>query len=324
MNDMCQLIANKLYEFSIVIPLYNKENSIVKTIQSVLLQSYTNYEIIVVDDGSTDHSVQRVDEMTDYRIRLIRKENGGVCSARNVGVKEAKYNYIALLDADDWWERNYLEEQVKLINDFPEAKMWGMNYAETYSGKIAREVPTGLPKSYRGYVDDYFQMKGRVSDLFHSSAIVIKKEIFEQVGYFDERIKYAEDNDMWFRIIATNKVAFYDKYLVKYVQDAENRAMNQKRELKCFLPFYVDKYKDEIFKSNTIFYRWINCWCAIHLRKYFFEEIKGQREDAIVAVKKLDYTVIPKKYKYLYGLPYLFACLLNKFDIYYHKLCSSL
>lgn len=318
---------NDIY-FSVIIPLYNKQNAIAKTLQSIVLQTYENYEIIVIDDGSTDGSFAMVKQFFNANLnvesRIIYKENGGVCSARNVGVKEAKYNYIALLDADDLWERNYLEEQVKLINDFPEAKMWGVNYAETYFGEIAREVPTGLPKSYRGYVDDYFQMKGRVSDLFHSSAVVIKKEIFEQVGYFDERIKYAEDNDMWFRIIATNKVAFYDKYLVKYVQDAENRAMNHQRELKYFLPFYVDKYRDEIFKSNTIFYRWINCWCAIHLRKYFFEEIKGQREDAIVAVKKLDYTVIPKKYKYLYRLPYLFACLLNKFDIFYHKLCSSL
>jgi glycosyltransferase involved in cell wall biosynthesis len=313
--------------FSVIIPLYNKQNAIAKTLQSIVLQTYKNYEIIVIDDGSTDNSFSMAKQFFNANLnvesRIIYKENGGVCSARNVGVKEAKYNYIALLDADDLWERNYLEEQIKLVNDFPEAKMWGVNYAETYSGKIARDVPTGLPKSYRGYVDDYFRIKGRVSDLFHSSAVVIEKEVFEHVGYFDERIKYAEDNDMWFRIIATNKVAFYDKYLVKYVQDAENRAMNQKHELKYFLPFYVDKYKDEIFKSNSMFYRWINCWCAIHLRKYFFEEINGQREDAKVAVKKLDYSVIPKKYKYLFGLPYPFARLLNKLDVYYHKLCYS-
>lgn len=309
--------------FSIIIPLYNKQDSIKNTLLSVLLQTYAQYEIIVVDDGSSDGSLEQVININDARIRIIKKNNGGVSSARNLGIKEAKYNYITLLDGDDLWEKNYLEEQVSFINDFPEAKMWGVNYAETDSGKMVREVPTGLPTSYRGYVDDYFQIKGRVSDLFHSSAVVIKKDVFEQVGCFDERIKYAEDNDMWFRIIATNKVAFYDKYLVKYVQDSENRAMNRRRELKYFLPFYVDKYKDEMFKSNTIFYRWINCWCAIHLRKYFFEEIEGQRDDAIIAVKKLDYAVLPKKYKYLFGLPYMFARFLNKLDIFYHKLCSS-
>lgn len=308
---------------SIVIPLYNKQNAIKTTLLSVLGQSYIHYEVIVVDDGSTDRSTQQVLDIKDDRIRLIQKENCGVSSARNRGIQAAKYEYIALLDGDDLWEKNYLEEQVKLINDFPEAKMWGVNFAETYSGKIIRDLPTGLSKKYRGYVYDYFLIKGRISDLFHSSAVVIKREVFEQVGYFDERIKYAEDNDMWFRIIATSKVVFYDNYLVKYVQDSENRAMNHLRELKFFLPFYVDKYKCDIFKSNTIFYRWINHWCAIHLRKYFFEEIKGQREDAIVAVKKLDYEVIPNKYKYLFGLPYVFAYILNKIDTYYHKLCSS-
>ena len=124
---------------------------------------------------------------------------------------------------------------------------------------------------------------------------------------------------MWFRIIATNKVVFYDKYLVKYVQDSENRAMNKPRMLKYFLPYYVDKYQKDIFKANSVFYKWINHWCAIHLRKYYFDYANGQREDANVAVKKLDYSVIPIKYKYLYGMPYCLACLLNKIDIWYHR-----
>lgn len=309
-------------QISIVIPLYNKQNSIRDTLQSVLAQTYTNYEIIVVDDGSTDDSVQRIREINNDKLRLVQKKNSGVSSARNRGIQEAKYDYVALLDGDDLWEKNYLEEQVKLIHDFPKAMMWGINYAEIYNGQLLRTVSTGLPKGYRGYVEDYFQMQNRVSDLFCSSSVIIKKNVFEQIGFFDERIKFAEDSDMWFRIIATYQVAFYDKYLVFYQFDAENRTMTKRRLLRFFLPYYVDKYIE--YKENTIFYIWVNRWAANHIRKYYFEEIKGQREDAIVAVKKLDYTVIPKKYKYLYGLPYLFACLLNKFDIYYHKLCSSL
>lgn len=304
---------------SIVIPLYNKQNSIKTTLQSILEQSYIHYEVIIVDDGSTDASVQRVQEIHDDRIRLIKKENNGVCSARNRGIKEARYDYIALLDGDDMWDEHYLEEQVKMIQDFPKAMMWGINYAEICNGQILRTVSTGLSDGYRGYVKNYFQMPNRVSDLFCSSSVIIKKSVFEQIGYFDKRIKFAEDSDMWFRIIATYPVAFYDKYLVFYQFDAENRTMNKTRLLRFFLPYYVDKYFD--YKENIIFYTWVNRWAANHIRKYYFEEIKGQREDAIIAVKKLDYTVIPKKYKYLYGLPYAFARLLNKLDIYYHKLC---
>ncbi len=330
--------------FSIIIPLYNKQNAIEATLRSVLAQTYTNYEIIVVDDGSTDGSVDIVETMlreikrcrldlkgtenckTDHQasellpptFRLIRKTNGGVSSARNRGIHEAKYDYIALLDGDDLWDEHYLEEQVKLIQDFPEAKMWGVNYAETCTGKLMRKLSTGLSDGFRGYVENYFQMQGRVSDLYCSSSVVICKEVFNVVGYFDERIKYAEDNDMWFRIIARYQVAFYDKYMVFYKLDAENRAMNKNRLLKYFLPYYVDKYRD--FKDNQVFYIWINRWAANHIRKYYFEEIPEQHEDAKVAIKKIDYACLPTKYKYLFGCPYVIAKILNKFDKWYHEL----
>lgn len=310
--------------FSVVIPLYNKQNVIVKTLQSVMLQTYENYEIIVIDDGSTDDSFsvakQFLEADLNVESRVIHKENAGVSSARNRGILEAKYDYVALLDGDDLWEENYLEEQVKLIQDFSKAKMWGVNYAETYLGKMIRKVPTGLQEKYRGYIDNYFQIEGRVSDLFNSSAIVIKKDVFEQIEGFDERIRYAEDNDMWFRIIATNKVVFYDEYLVKYQQDTENRAMNKKWELKYFLPFYVDKFQQDIYKKNAFFYKWINCWCAIHLRRYYFSKYCYDVEQSKIAIKRLDYNVIPYKYRLLFKFPYCLSVLLNKFDNWYHNL----
>lgn len=310
---------------SVVIPLYNKQNAIVATLDSVLAQTYTNFEVIVVDDGSTDDSANVAEAVlreckvygVECKGEVIRKANGGVCSARNRGIQEAKYDYIALLDGDDLWDEHYLEEQVKLIQDFPEAKMWGINFAEITQGELTRKLPTGLPEGYRGYVENYFQMQGRISDLFHSSAVVIDKRVFKKVGLFDERIKYAEDNDMWFRIIAMYDVAFYDKYLVSYVQDSENRALNKPIVLKYFLPYYVDKYRD--FKDNRVFYTWINRWAANHIRRFYFGEIHGQCEDAKVAITKLDYTIIPPKYKYLFGLPYPIASVLNKFDKWYHK-----
>ncbi|MBR5327709.1 MAG: glycosyltransferase family 2 protein [Paludibacteraceae bacterium] len=308
---------------SIIIPLYNKQNSIAATLQSVLAQTYTNYEIIVVDDGSTDDSanvaetVLQASRLSPLAFRLIKKNNGGVSSARNRGIQEAKYDYIALLDGDDLWDEHYLEEQVKLIQDFPEAKMWGINFAEMSHGKLIRKLPTGLPEGYRGYVENYFQMPGRISDLYCSSSVVIRKEVFEKVGYFDERIKYAEDNDMWFRVIAKYQVVFYDRYMAFYKFDAENRILNKPIVLKYFLPYYADKYHD--FKDNRVFYTWINRWAANHLRKYYFEEIAGQRLDANVGAKKLDYSVIPPKYRFLYGMPYPIACVLNKLDKWYHK-----
>ena len=312
-------------KISIVVPLYNKQNAIAATLQSVLAQTYSNYEIIVVDDGSTDESAEVAEaillasRLSPLAFRLIRKSNGGVSSARNRGIQEAKYDYIALLDGDDLWDEHYLEEQVKLIQDFPEAKMWGINFAER-GGEIITKLPTGLPVGYRGYIQNYFEMPGRVSYLFCSSSVVISKEVFDQVEYFDERIKYAEDLDMWFRIAATYPLAFYDKTMVWYLLDAENRAMNRPQILNLYLPYFVDKYAN--YKSNPNFYNWIYRWSAQVIRKYYFSTNIQNVNDARVAVKKLDYSVLPKKYSILYSskYPYWIAKILHKLDQYYHNI----
>lgn len=304
--------------FSIVIPLYNKAKSIENTINSILSQTFQEFEIIVVDDGSTDSSAEVVKTISDNRIRLIQKENGGVCSARNRGIIEAKYDYVAFLDADDTWDENYLLEQSKLIQEFPLAHMWGINYAEISNGRLARYLPTGLPDNFRGYVEDYFYIKGRISDLFCSSSVVVRRDVFDVVGFFDERIKYAEDNDMWFRIIANYQVVFYDKYMVFYQFDAENRALNKTINLRYFLPYFVDKYSEYKHK-NKVFYVWINRWSSQQIRKYYFSSIKVNHIEAKEVINKLDYTVLPQKYRALYKTPYFIGKIFNFFDNLYHK-----
>lgn len=312
---------------SVVIPLYNKEKSIASTLQSVYEQTYTDYEVVIVNDGSTDNSanvvkdfIARIDDRCiANRWTLINKPNGGVCSARNRGIEEAKGEYVALLDGDDIWDKEYLAEQMKMIRDFPEAAMWGINFAETNDGKLVRKLETALPEGYRGYVENYFHMKGRISDLFCSSSVVIRKEVFDNVGKFDERLKYSEDTDMWWRIIATYPVAFYDRYMVFYRFDAENRALNRECKLSQFLPYYVDKYRDPIYETNAIFYRYINRWSAQQIRKYYFADNKESRQDAEEAVKKIDYSVIPVKYRFLYKWPYILAVIVDKFDKLYHQ-----
>lgn len=318
-------------KISVVVPLYNKEMSIEAALQSVLAQTYTDYELIVVDDGSTDNSLNVVREYTSSLppfqgragvrplIRVIHKENGGVSSARNRGIEESKGEYIAFLDADDLWDKEYLAEQVKLIYDFPDAVMFGINFAETNNGQLVRKLATGLPEGYRGYVDNYFQIDGRHSDLFCSSSVVIRKDVFDKVGLFDERIKYAEDTDMWWRIIATHKAAFYDKYMVFYRYDAENRAMKRTRPLKYFAPYYVDKYHEPSYQANPVFYRFVNTRAAQLIRPFFFSNIDTQRTDAQVAVRKIDYSVVPFKYRLLYKCPYWMARILDKLDKLYHK-----
>lgn len=304
---------------SIVIPLYNKEQSIVCTLDSVLAQTYTDYEVIIVNDGSTDHSKEVVElwlaeNSCGCRFRLLSKSNGGVCSARNRGIHEAKGEYIAFLDGDDLWDKDYLAEQARMMADFPEASMWGINFAEVTNGnQLVRRLATGLTDNFRGYVEDYFGLtkKGRISDLFHSSAVVIRKKVFDEVGVFDERIKIAEDVDMWWRIIAVYPIAFYDKYMVYYQQDTENRALQKKHVLRECLPYYVDKYKEPIFKRNKDFYRYAMNWAANSLKRYMDDP--DTRKEAMAAGRRLDMSVLPAKYKFIFGLPTWLGYMLYRF-----------
>lgn len=288
---------------SVVIPLYNKEKSIGNTLQSVCEQTFTDFEVVVVDDGSTDESGTIADNYHDARVRVIHKGNGGVSSARNRGIQESVGEYIALLDGDDQWDNEYLQEQVCMIKDFPEAAMWGINFAEFSEGKQSRELATGLPKGYRGYLDHYYELPNRRSDLFCSSSVVIRKDVFDMVGCFDENLKYSEDLDMWYRIISNYPVAFYDKYMVRYLCDAENRAMNRPRTLRYWLPYHVDKYKAPLFKHNEVFYRWIMRWAGCRIKEVYFNDV-DQHDDAKTASRKLDYSMLPIKYRFELLTPY--------------------
>src|SRR5690554_3840739 len=115
---------------SVVIPLYNKEKSIMNTIQSVLNQTFQDFEIVVINDGSTDKSAEIVEHIKDFRIRLVHQENQGVSAARNRGIKEAKYDWVAFLDGDDWWSDDFLTVLNDLQIKYPDAGIWAGQYVQ--------------------------------------------------------------------------------------------------------------------------------------------------------------------------------------------------
>ena len=301
---------NSIY-ISVVIPLYNKQNTIVATLQSVLAQTNQNFEIVVVDDGSTDNSAQVVEEFFEKhpslqggdRGRLVKKPNGGVSSARNRGIQEAKYDYIALLDGDDLWDEHYLEEQVKLIQDFPEAKMWGVNYADINKGKII-PYQLGVSDDFRGYVEKYFETSH--GDLFCSSSVVLTKDVVKKVGLQDERMAYSEDLDLWYRVILHEKVVFYNKVLAYYNKDAENRAeqnFDANFDIKKRMEYYIDKYVP-FFAKNQSFARFISlrvAWLILQGDYYFGNKYDRDATDEIV--KHLAYRYMPYKYRLIFKTP---------------------
>ncbi len=182
---------------TVVIPLYNKERYIRRTIDSVLAQTVRHFELIVVNDGSTDDSRSIVREYTDTRVRLVDQENRGVSAARNRGITEARGELIAFLDADDEWLPDFLDTILRLRERFPAAGAYATGLREF----------RGPPRVYRNrHLRGRHAASGCYFDLWrkgafvHSSCVAIPRHVFDRVGAFREGPATGEDIDMWFRL----------------------------------------------------------------------------------------------------------------------------
>lgn len=202
--------------FSIIIPLYNKADYIAETLNSVLNQTFTDYEVIVVNDSSTDNSLEIVSGFHDERIYVYTKENEGVSAARNYGIMLAKYDYIAFLDADDRWDADYLECQRKLIDTYPNAGIYSTAfYSVEKEKKKSRNIL--INKHIHFLIDDYFKqsvMNGL--SICWTSSLCLKKEIIKQMPMFRVGIKRGEDLDVWLRIALNYDIAYLNLPKVFY------------------------------------------------------------------------------------------------------------
>ena len=224
-------------KFSIIIPLYNKAPYVRKALESVLAQTYTDFELIIVDDGSTDDSASIVQQFIDERlkvkgeetsgavtstynlspityklsVRLITQSNAGVSAARNSGVATSSGDYIAFLDADDWWEPTYLERMAQLIEDYPEAGLYACNYYYHKDGLniIKVDIPTG----YFNYPKEYFK---NFAMPVWTGATMIPRKVYDEMGGFPVGIKLGEDFLLWAKIAMHYPVAFLNEPLAYY------------------------------------------------------------------------------------------------------------
>jgi glycosyltransferase involved in cell wall biosynthesis len=254
---------------SVVIPLYNKDRSIRETVYSVLGQSFSEFELIIVNDGSTDESLKIVSEITDPRISLINQQNEGVSAARNAGIRRARYNYIALLDGDDLWDSTYLMEMNSFIHSFPDAVLYGCGYLFQNSDSTFTTTDLGLKSLYKGYIDYFVLAKNNT--LFTSSSVVFEKDAFIKIGEFDKKLTRGEDIDLWIRFALNEKVAFYNRPLVIYKLDAENRAKFTPTPKEKCLIWNLDKYKTyEI--HNPVFKEFLDNWRLAHIHNYLIGE----------------------------------------------------
>ena len=272
-------------KFSVIIPLYNKAPYIRKALESVFAQTYTDYELIIVDDGSTDGSFtiakqfidERLevkgteDEVKGYRLKvkgkensgaetngyklspinykLIRQANAGVSAARNNGLAQSHGDYIAFLDADDWWEPTYLERMAQLINDYPDAGLYACNYVYYKPGKthVALNIPTG----YINYPKAYYE-----SDAMPvwTGAAMIPRKVYDEMGGFPLGIKLGEDFLLWSKIALRDPVAFLNEPLAWYNNDvpATLRATRNLHAPEHHMLFRIDAYLQLLPKGKRV------------------------------------------------------------------------
>lgn len=208
--------------FSIIIPLYNKVNFIQNCLESVLLQTHQDFELIIVNDGSTDGSEKVVEKFQDSRIRLVSQENQGASAARNKGVSLAKYKWIALLDADDYWYPYHLEEIQNTIEFLPKANVVCTNYEvlleKTFVKKPSFSFET---KSESVYVENYFKAS-LIDPLAWTSALAFTTSIFDEVGGFDTKLKSGQDIDLMVKFGLQATIAFNPRITMRYHRISEN------------------------------------------------------------------------------------------------------
>jgi len=207
-------IESQKVRVSVIIPTYNRADLLKEAIDSVLEQTWREFEVIVVDDGSTDATG---DAVRPYggRVRYVYKENGGPSSARNVGIREAKGTYVAFLDSDDLWEPEKLKVQMGFMLEHPEVKLTCTDSSLIGSGgKRERRLSRDL-------VGNLFPLLYSNS-FVRTSTVVMARECFQEIGYFDERYRSAEDYDLWLRVARRYPIAYLSRPLVRYRKQEDN------------------------------------------------------------------------------------------------------
>ncbi len=194
-------------KISVIIPTFNRINTTTQAVDSVVGQTVVPEEIIVVDDGSTDETSQHIrNHYPD--VQLITQENQGVSAARNAGIRKAKGEWIALLDSDDEWLPQKLELQIEVVEKDPSALLVHTNEKWIRNRKFVNQMKKHQKRG--GYIYEHCLPLCCISP----SSVLIKKELFDQVGYFDESLPACEDYDLWLRICSKYPVSYLDEPLI--------------------------------------------------------------------------------------------------------------
>lgn len=287
--------------FSVIIPLYNKAPYVQKALESVISQTFQDFELIVVDDGSKDFSYKTAKDYlskSEANYQLLHQENAGASSARNNGVSASHGDYLCFLDADDWWAPTFLEKMDHLIQDYPEASIYGANY---YYVKNGRERVC-IKKATTGYIN-YCKVYAEENCMpLTSISVAIPRQVFISHRGFKPHLKLGEDFDLWIRIALDSKVAFLDIPLAYYNQDVDpsSRGIGHLVSPSVHMLWNLD-YLSEEEKINPDYKSLIDNLRAYSLLPYY---LSAQYHDAAKQeLSKVDWSKQPSRIQRLYKWP---------------------
>jgi glycosyltransferase involved in cell wall biosynthesis len=291
--------------FSVIIPLYNKAPYIRKAVESVMAQTCGDWELIVVDDGSTDGGGYNVKDISDSRIRLVRQENAGVGAARNKGVSLSTAPYITFLDADDWWEPTFLEEMSGLIARHPTAGIYGTGYYIVKNGR-KRLAPIGVSEEFAEGEINYCTVYAKTLCMpLTSITVAIPREVFDETGGFKPHLKLGEDFDLWIRIALKHKVVLLNKPLSNYNQDVDitNRGTHHLRNPKEHMLWNLTDL-EATEKTNQDYKQLIDNLRTYSLMNYLLD--RRYREAARQELAKVDWSRQSDDIVRLYNKPLIY------------------
>lgn len=294
--------------FSVIVPLYNKAPYVEKALKSILSQTFTDYELIVVNDGSKDDSLaiaQRALEGTDAII--IDQKNAGVSTARNNGVTASHGEYICFLDADDWWEPTFLEKMNGFVGQYPEARLYGTNYYYVKNGKAS--VRLSIPTGYFDYCKTYAE---EMCMPITSISVCIPRTVLNEFGGFNPGLKLGEDFDLWIRIALKYKVAFLNEPLSYYNQDVDlaNRGTRHLQKPEHHMLWNLDYLSDEE-RGNPDYKQLIDKLRVYSLLPYYIS--KEYHQEAKAQLKKVDWQKQPETKRRLYRMPVFYLRCRDRF-----------
>lgn len=309
---------------SVIIPLFNKAHTVVNTLKSVFVQTYQNFEVIIVDDGSTDNGVDVVkSNFNDSRIRIIQQKNSGVSVARNNGAYNAKSDWLVFLDGDDEWQPGFLAEIIHLIDNHPNVDFVGTGgyHKDAKTGKVS-------PMVMNKYVDkevvlDYFINPDKMP---HLGGTAIRKCTFMNIGGFPEGVRVSEDTCFLYKVGLNSKIAYSGKSLHVYVGNLDGQTtkkLNTKQD-------DIRNRKNEAFMLNSVFEKWKNegkknklfldflyykicCFYISFLRQSNYVSIKTFSDNLSDELKKiLGFLFVKMTYQKKYRVFLIFYILLKK------------